>query len=205
MEPIPQPCAEKPAKWNKSRKKKKVIVVCHTCHRIGHKAQVCPQRQLSAQLGLLGSQSPPARSMLAISSRDHGRLNHITTKNAMEAPEVVLGKLEVEGAPIVVLFDSGATYSYVTSKFMQKQTLPTKHWGRSMITSSPLGDVSCNLLCKSVRLKMAGYIFLADLIVLKSDGDIDVILGMDWLTKHKGLISCFPQSVSLEHPGGFRV
>jgi len=65
--------------------------------------------------------------MLAISSRDHGRLNHITTKNAMEAPEVVLGKLEVEGAPIVVLFDSGATYSYVTSKFMQKQTLPTKH------------------------------------------------------------------------------
>ena len=74
-----------------------------------------------------------------------------------------------------------------------------------MITSSPLGDVSCNLLCKSVRLKMAGYIFLADLIVLKSDGDIDVILGMDWLTKHKGLISCFPRSVSLEHPRGFRV
>jgi len=55
--------------------------------------------------------------MLAISSRDHGRLNHVTTKNAMEAPEVVLGKLEV-GAPIVVLFDSGATYSYVTSKFI---------------------------------------------------------------------------------------
>ena len=44
----------------------------------------------------------------------------------MEAPEVVLGKLEV-GAPIVVLFDSGATYSYVTSKFMQQQSLPTKH------------------------------------------------------------------------------
>ena len=52
---------------------------------------------------------------------------------------------------------------------------------------------------------MAEYIFLANLTVLKSDGDIDVILGMDWLTKHKGLISCFPQSISLEHPRGFRV
>ena len=52
---------------------------------------------------------------------------------------------------------------------------------------------------------MAEYIFLAYLTVLKSDGDIDVILGMDWLTKHKGLISCFPQSISLEHPRGFRV
>ena len=41
--------------------------------------------------------------------------------------------------------------------------------------------------------------------MLKSDGDIDVILGMDWLTKHKGLISCFPRSVNLEHPSGMRV
>jgi hypothetical protein len=56
--------------------------------------------------------------MLAISSRDHGRLNHVTSKNAMEAPEVVLGKIEVEGAPAIVLFDSGATFSYVTLKFM---------------------------------------------------------------------------------------
>jgi hypothetical protein len=55
--------------------------------------------------------------MLAISSRDHGRLNHVTSKNAMEAPEVVLGKIEVEGGPAIVLFDLGATY-YVTSKFI---------------------------------------------------------------------------------------
>ena len=52
---------------------------------------------------------------------------------------------------------------------------------------------------------MVEYIILADLIVLKSEGDIDVIFGMDWLTMHKGLISCFSRSVSLEHPGGFRV
>jgi hypothetical protein len=143
--------------------------------------------------------------MFAVSSRDHGRLNHVTSKNAMEAPEVVLAKIDVEGAPAIVLFDSGATYSYVTSKFVQQQSLLTEHRGRSMITSSPLGDVSCTLVCKSVRLKMAEYVFLADLTVLKSDDDIDVILGMDWLTKHKGLISCSPRSVSLEHPGGFRV
>jgi hypothetical protein len=48
-------------------------------------------------------------------------------------------------------------------------------------------------------------VFLADLTVLKFDGDIDVILSMDWLTKHKGLISCSHRSVSLEHPRGFQV
>ena len=124
-------------------------------------------------------------------------------KNAMQAPEVVVGKMEVEGALATVLFDSGATYSYVSSKFMQQQSLPTERRGRSMITSSPLGDVSCTLLCKSVRLKMAEYIFLADLIVLKFDGDIGVILGVDWLIKHKGLISSPPRSVTLEYPRGF--
>ena len=44
---------------------------------------------------------------------------------------------------------------------------------------------------------------MADLIILKLDGDIDVILGMDWLTKHKDLISCSPRAINPEHPGGF--
>jgi hypothetical protein len=38
--------------------------------------------------------------------------------------------------------------------------------------------------------------FLADLVVLKSKG-IDVILGMDWLSLHNGLISCADKVVHL--------
>jgi hypothetical protein len=44
-------------------------------------------------------------------------------------------------------------------------------------------------------------VFLADLTVLPSQG-IDVILGMDWLTKHKGIISCANKTVLLtDHQG----
>jgi hypothetical protein len=44
-------------------------------------------------------------------------------------------------------------------------------------------------------------VFLADLTVLPSQG-IDVILGMDWLTKHKGIISCTSKTVLLtDHQG----
>jgi hypothetical protein len=118
--------------------------------------------------------------MFVVSSRDHGRLNHVTSKNAMEAPEVVLAKIDVEGAPTIVLFDSGATYSYVTSKFVQQQSFLTEHRGRFMITSSALGDVSCTLVCKSVRLKMAEYVFLADLTILKY-GLVDQAQGFDLL------------------------
>jgi hypothetical protein len=44
-------------------------------------------------------------------------------------------------------------------------------------------------------------VFLADLTVLPSQG-IDVILGMDWLTKHKGIISCASKTVLLTNHQG---
>ena len=44
-------------------------------------------------------------------------------------------------------------------------------------------------------------VFLASLIALKSS-DIDIILGMDWLSKHRAKIDCATQSVQLTHPFG---
>ena len=46
-----------------------------------------------------------------------------------------------------------------------------------------------------------GHPFLADLTLLPSDG-LDVILGMDWLTQHKGVISYLPRYVEITHPSG---
>jgi hypothetical protein len=42
---------------------------------------------------------------------------------------------------------------------------------------------------------------LANLIVLESKG-IDVILGMDWLKKHNGLINCAKKAVRLTPSSG---
>jgi hypothetical protein len=47
-----------------------------------------------------------------------------------------------------------------------------------------------------VNLKVRGVDFVANLIGLKSKG-IDVILGMDWLSKHNVLIDCTEKSVKL--------
>jgi hypothetical protein len=49
-----------------------------------------------------------------------------------------------------------------------------------------------------------GLPFIADLTVLKSDR-IDVILGMDWLTTHKGVISRSPRLGTLQHPSGKKI
>jgi hypothetical protein len=70
-----------------------------------------------------------------------------------------------------------------------------------MIVSSLGGDMPTRQLCLKVNLKIRGVDFVANLIVLESKG-IDVILGMDWLSKHKVLINCAKKSVKLITPEG---
>jgi hypothetical protein len=52
-----------------------------------------------------------------------------------------------------------------------------------------------------VNLKIRGVDFVANLIVLESKG-IGIILGMDWLNKHKVLIDCVEKSVKQTTPEG---
>jgi hypothetical protein len=104
----------------------------------------------------------------------------------------------------LVLFDTSATGSYVTSRFVNKLSLPTTTRSIPIITSSPLGDIRCTLLCKGVDLDIQGHKFIGDLSVLPSNG-IDVILGMDWITAHKAVISTSLRLVTLVHPDGMRV
>jgi hypothetical protein len=50
-------------------------------------------------------------------------------------------------------------------------------------------------------IHIRGVEFLANLIVLESNG-IDVILRMDWLSKHKGMINCAKKAVKLTSSNG---
>jgi hypothetical protein len=71
-----------------------------------------------------------------------------------------------------------------------------------MKVSSLRGDMPRRQLCPKVNLKIRGAVdFVANLIVLESKG-IDIILGMDWLSKHKVLIDCAKKSIKLTTPEG---
>jgi hypothetical protein len=52
-----------------------------------------------------------------------------------------------------------------------------------------------------VNLKITGVDFVTNFIVLELEG-IDIILGMDWLSKRKVLIDCAKKSVKLTTSDG---
>jgi hypothetical protein len=100
-----------------------------------------------------------------------------------------------------VLFDSGASHSFVVARFVQKYNLPLSMLKNQMIISSPGGDMHARNVCSKVSILIRGVEFLANLIVLESKG-IDVIHAMDWLSKHNGLIDCAKKAVRVTPSSG---
>jgi hypothetical protein len=73
-----------------------------------------------------------------------------------------------------------------------------------LLISSPNGEMKSTYVCPQVNLKIGEIDFEADSVILTSSG-IDVILGMDWLSKHDGIILCAKKSVLLTTPQGDRI
>jgi hypothetical protein len=91
---------------------------------------------------------------------------------------VGIGTFSVNDISAVVMFDSGASHSFISVAYVEKNNMPKALLRCQMIVSSSGGDMPARQLCPKVNLKIRGVDFVANLIVLESNG-IDVILGMD--------------------------
>jgi hypothetical protein len=107
----------------------------------------------------------------------------------------------INDTSVVVLFNSGASHSFIYVVYVEKHNLPLALLKCQMIVSSSGGEMPARQLCPEVNLKIRRVDFLAKLIVLKSKG-IDIIVGMDRLSKHKVLIECAKKSIKLTTPDG---
>jgi hypothetical protein len=105
-------------------------------------------------------------------------------EEAQEAPDVVIGMFLINDTSAVVLFDSGASHSFISTAYVGKHNLLLTLLKCQIIVGSLGGDMPARQLCPKVNPKIRGVDFLANLIVLELKG-IDVILGMDCLSKHK--------------------
>ena len=73
-----------------------------------------PVRPPPASVRPAPPQRPPVK---ADPAQARGHVNQITVEEAVDAPNVVLGMLLINFSPATVLFDSGASHSFVKSQF----------------------------------------------------------------------------------------
>jgi hypothetical protein len=177
---------------------------CFKCGERGHLTNACPKPRAHP------NQTPAAQStpshdnstpMIARQNFARGRINHVAIEDAQEAPDVVLGTFLANSNTIIILFDSGASHSFISAEYVAKYNLPVSLLKYRMVVSSPSGDMSARQVCPRVNIKIRGVDFIANLIILDSMG-IEVILRMDWLSKQKVLIDCAKKFVKLSTEDG---
>jgi hypothetical protein len=98
--------------------------------------------------------------------------------------------------PATILFDSRASHSFVSSCFVAKPSLPIATTKHTMLVSSPGGEMRKKHICPAISITIRGVDFPSNLILLDSKG-INIILGMDWLSKYDGVIQCARKAVKL--------
>ena len=100
-----------------------------------------------------------------------------------------------------ILIDPGATHSLISTSFISNVNVESQPIDCSIMVSVPTGD---SRIAESVyldsRVIIRGHEFLEDLILLDIH-DFDVILGMDWLSRHHAIVDCYRKEVRFCRPG----
>jgi hypothetical protein len=115
----------------------------------GHLARQCPNK-LSATGA--GSQSRPQGQQ----NNTYDKVNHVTTEEAQQAQDGVLGIFLASSHPATVLFDLGASHSFISSLFVVKHQLPITIMKKTMLVSSPGGEMRTKHICLVISITIRG-------------------------------------------------
>jgi hypothetical protein len=108
----------------------------------------------------------------------YNKVNHVTAEETQQSQDVVLGVFLAKSHPATILFNSRASDSFISSKFVAKHNLPITITKYTMIVSSPGGEMKTKHICPLISIAIRGVDFLLNLIIIDSTG-VDIILGMD--------------------------
>ncbi|XP_063941903.1 uncharacterized protein LOC135149893 [Daucus carota subsp. sativus] len=133
------------------------------------------------------------------------RTFNMNIEDAVHSSEVVAGTLPVNNIPAKVLFDSGATISFISESFVGKLNCEIEPLVEPLsIIVANQDQVSVSSNYPRCTIGISGFSFPVSLKPFRL-GEFDVILGMDWLTENGAQIDFKKKKIILKSPQGKRV
>ncbi|XP_027362449.1 uncharacterized protein LOC113870051 [Abrus precatorius] len=109
---------------------------------------------------------------------------------ASQSEELIRGKYIIKSRLLDVLFDSGATHSFIFVNCMKSLNLYVPELPCNVVVTTPTGKpVVTSWVCLGCAMMVHGREFEVDLIFLPLS-QLDVILGMNWLVANHVLLDC---------------
>ena len=115
-----------------------------------------------------------------------------------DAPRVIAGNFTLYDTEMHALIDLGSTHSYACIEQLSDKFPLVDPLAYDMHVTSPLGhSVRVNRVYKNCPLMVHDREFSVNLIALPFH-EFDLILGMDWLSKHRAIVDCDKKAVVLK-------
>jgi hypothetical protein len=177
---------------------------CFNCGKSRHFIKDCPypkQNKSSNQQSFGNSaqgKGNTANNTAGKNMTKTGQIYYTQVATTPEGAPVMMGTFLVANHPTIILFDSGASHTFISKKFVEQHCIPYHESREGFKIHSPGGQIFTKEVAFQVPITLAERDFPTNMIVLKGQ-DIDVILGMNWLAQHKSILNTNLRTVRLSH------
>ncbi|XP_004514385.1 uncharacterized protein [Cicer arietinum] len=162
-------------------------ITCFNCQQQGHISTTCSYPRKTPQPGNQSSQPSQPKS--------NGRVFAVSGAGASERDNLIQGTCLISDTALFVLFDCGATHSFVSLDCVRHLGLPVSSLQYCLIVNTPTSDsVDTSSVCLEISIHVCGSDFRVDLVCLPLRL-VDVILGMDWLSANHIRIDFFSKTI----------
>jgi hypothetical protein len=110
----------------------------------------------------------------------------------------MMGTFLMANHPAVILFNSGASHTFISNKFVEQHCIPYNESREGFIIHSPGGQIFNKEVAFHVPVTLAERDFPTNMNVLKGQ-DIDVILGMNWLAQYTAILNTDLRTIRLSY------
>ena len=119
----------------------------------------------------------------------------MSRQEVVAALEVVTGKILIHDLEAYVLIDLGYTHSFISWNMASQFYNKYEPLGFDLNVGAPLEEIMVmNSVCHDCLIYINKAELKADLLLLPVC-EFDVILGMDWLTKHHAIVNYFTKEI----------
>jgi hypothetical protein len=83
-------------------------------------------------------------------------VNQVSADVTTEGADIALGTFYINAIPTTILFDSGATHSFMSARYANTNELPLKIMKTPMVVITPKGPIEANYMTHSVGVSRPG-------------------------------------------------
>jgi hypothetical protein len=137
---------------NTDAKKDLSHITCYKCKKTGHYSNTYPENKPD-------DATKP-------NSFQKGQVNHLNVEEVMNEPDAVMGTFPLNSFTALVLFDIGASHSFISNAIATKHDFSTETIGKVIKVSSSGGELIVKVRCQNLILEIVKYKFPTHLVVL---------------------------------------